>query len=159
MQQTETVAIGGAISAPSKKVEPKLPILAFTPVPQIHSVAYYIHKGHLLGDIDHIITGQMEAAYNVIAKNIEKQKAAGVAFTSADLKKFQLGQPEMHTVSYYAHHRHGGAVYYREYIVKIRSLETYLQSYIAVLNADLEGRMEGTIALTAPQPLRPAQHQ
>ena len=71
----------GAPSA-SKPVQ-----IVFESVPQIHSVAYYVHKSSDVSRAKEIITLTMQAAFDAIAKNIEKQINAGVLFTEVDRKK------------------------------------------------------------------------
>jgi len=117
--------------------------IVFEGVPQIHSMAYYMHKG---GDCDgskETIKGQMDRAFAAIARNIDRQKKAGRPFFSeADRKKFQLGQPEMHTKEYYMHWKGLTGVHYNAVDAEaIMQNERELKEYTDTLNARLTDLM------------------
>lgn len=136
-----------------KTSSPNRPV--FDKVPTIHSVSYYFNKaikpGHpggwqgdkVLADIKQ----QMDNAYRVIVKNIEKQKVAGLSFTDADFKKFQLPPTLINTEHYYRNRRGDfgpDAVDLKQPADQALEVQKELAAYTTFLNDKLKGLMKDT---------------
>lgn len=155
-------AVKSVAPVASKPVVSKPVKLVFETVPKIHSVAYYVNKvvkgkgksGIVNNLVSRSIMVQINQAYNILVKNIEKQKNAGAPFTVADLKKFQLPPIERHTQEYYTNsHALDELGWSPSGAQDIIHLEEWLASYTKLLNDDLTGRMNGTVSFASKRPV------